>query len=38
MVLHKKIWISRELQLYVKIVQDMYDDSIAAVRCAVGVT
>ena len=23
---------------YVRIVQDMYDDSITAVRCAVGVT
>ena len=28
----------REVSLYVRIVQDMYDDSTTAVRCAVGVT
>ena len=35
MVLHDKVWIGRE---YVRIVQDMYDGSTTAVRCAVGVT
>ena len=35
MVLHEKVWIGREI---CENIQDMYDDSITAVRCAVGVT
>ena len=31
-------WKSGLAEKYVRIVQDMYDDSITAVRCAVGVT
>ena len=37
MVFHEKVWIGREI-CENSIVQDMYDDSITAVRCAVGVT
>ena len=37
MVLHEKVWIGREICENI-IVQDMYDDSITVLRCAVGVT